>query len=168
MLDGLGLAETTPGPLIMVLQFVGFLGAYRLAGEMDPLLAGILGSLITTWVTFVPCFLWIFLGAPYIELLRGNRSLSTALTGITAAVVGVIFNLAVWFSLHTLFGQVSEVRRMSVRLLLPAWSTLDPAALLIAAFAFLALFRWKLGMLKTLAASAAAGLVWVLVVRPLL
>lgn len=165
MLDGLGLAETTPGPLIMVLQFVGFLGAYRLAGGMDPLLAGILGSLITTWVTFVPCFLWIFLGAPYIELLRGNRSLSTALTGITAAVVGVIFNLAVWFSLHTLFGQVDEIRRMSVRLLLPVWSSLDPAALLIAAFAFLALFRWKLGMLKTLAASAAAGLLWVLVVR---
>jgi chromate transporter len=168
MLDGLGLAETTPGPLIMVLQFVGFLGAYRLAGGMDPLLAGLLGSLITTWVTFVPCFLWIFLGAPYIELLRGNRSLSTALTGITAAVVGVIFNLAVWFSLHTLFGRVDEARRMSARLLLPVWSTLDPAALVIAAFAFLALFRWKLGMLKTLAASAAAGLVWLLVVRLLL
>ncbi len=168
MLDGLGMAETTPGPLIMVLQFVGFMGAFRLAEGLDPLMAGILGSIVTTWVTFVPCFLWIFLGAPYIERLRGNRSLSTALTGITAAVVGVVLNLAVWFSLHTLFGQVEEVRRLGVRLLLPVWSTLDPAALVIAAFAFLALFRWKLGMLKTLAASAAAGLVWVLVVRPLI
>lgn len=162
MLDGLGMAETTPGPLIMVLQFVGFLGAYRFAEGLDPLMAGILGSIVTTWVTFVPCFLWIFLGAPYIERLRGNRSLSTALTGITAAVVGVILNLAVWFSLHTLFGQVDEVRRLGLRLQVPVWSTLDPAALVIAAFAFLALFRWKLGLLKTLAASAAAGLVWVL------
>jgi chromate transporter len=165
MLDGLGMAETTPGPLIMVLQFVGFMGASRLAGGLDPLAAGILGSLVTTWVTFVPCFLWIFLGAPYIEHLRGNRSLSTALTGITAAVAGVVLNLAVWFSLHTLFGQVDEVRKSGVRLLIPVWSTLDPAALVIAAFAFLALFRWKLGMLKTLAASAAAGLLWVLVAR---
>jgi chromate transporter len=168
MMDGLGMAETTPGPLIMVLQFVGFLGAYRLAEGLDPLTAGILGSIVTTWVTFVPCFLWILLGAPYIELLRGNRSLSTALTGITAAVVGVVLNLAVWFSLHTLFGQVDEVRRMGVRLLVPAWSTLDPAALVIAVLAFLALFRWKIGMLKTLAASAAAGLVWVLILRSLL
>jgi chromate transporter len=165
MLDGLGMAETTPGPLIMVLQFVGFMGASRFAEGLDPLMAGILGSIVTTWVTFVPCFLWIFLGAPYIERLRGNRSLSTALTGITAAVVGVVLNLAVWFSLHTLFGQVDEVRRMGVRLQLPVWSTLDPAALVIAAFAFFALFRWKLAMLKTLAASAAAGLVWVLAMR---
>jgi len=168
MLDGLGLAETTPGPLIMVLQFVGFLGAYRLAGGMDPLLAGVLGSLITTWVTFVPCFLWIFLGAPYIELLRGNRSLSTALTGITAAVVGVIFNLAVWFSLHTLFGSVGEMRPLGLRLLVPDWSTLNPGAVIIAIGAFFALFRWKLGMLKTLALSAAAGLIWFLGVRKLL
>ena len=165
MLDGLGMAETTPGPLIMVLQFVGFMGASRFAEGLDPLTAGILGSIVTTWVTFVPCFLWIFLGAPYIEHLRGNLSLSTALTGITAAVVGVVLNLAVWFSLHTLFGQVDEVHRFGVRLLMPLWSTLDPAALVIAAFAFLALFRWKLGMLTTLAASAAAGLLWVLVVR---
>ena len=162
MLDGLGMAETTPGPLIMVLQFVGFLGAYRLAPGMDPLLAGVLGSLVTTWVTFVPCFLWIFLGAPYIESLRGKRWLSTALTGITAAVVGVIFNLAVWFSLHTLFGTVTEVRRLGLRLQVPDWSTLDPGALAIAVLAFLALFRWRLGMLKTLGLSVAAGLVWFL------
>ncbi|HEX2225045.1 MAG TPA: chromate efflux transporter [Thermoanaerobaculia bacterium] len=165
MLDGLGLAETTPGPLIMVVQFVGFLGAYRHPGELDPLAAGILGSAVTTWVTFVPCFLWIFLGAPYIEVLRGKRDLSAALTGITAAVVGVILNLAVWFSLHTLFGEVEEVHRSGLRLLVPVWGTLDPAALAIAAFAFLALFWWKLGMLKTLALSAAMGLVWSLVVR---
>jgi len=160
MLDGLGLAETTPGPLIMVVQFVGFLGAYRHPGPLDPLTAGMLGAAVTTWVTFVPCFLWIFLGAPYIEALRGNRSLSSALTGITAAVVGVIFNLAVWFSLHTLFGRVAEVHQGPLRLLIPDVRTLDPAALVIAAGAFLALFRWKLGMLKTLAASAAAGSVW--------
>jgi chromate transporter len=160
MLDGLGLAETTPGPLIMVVQFVGFLGAYRHPGGLDPLLAGVQGSIVTTWVTFVPCFLWIFLGAPYIEALRGNRALSSALTGITAAVVGVILNLAVWFALHTLFGEVDEVRRMGLRLLAPVWSTLDPAVLVLALGAFLALFRWKIEMLKTLAASAVAGLVW--------
>ncbi|HSK75239.1 MAG TPA: chromate efflux transporter [Thermoanaerobaculia bacterium] len=165
MLDGLGLAETTPGPLIMVVQFVGFLGAWRHPGGLDPLAAGILGSAVTTWVTFVPCFLWIFLGAPYIEALRGNRALSSALTGITAAVVGVIFNLAVWFALHTLFGRVDEIHPAGVRLLVPDWETLDPAALVLAIFAFLALFRWKIGMLKTLAASALAGLAWWLTTR---
>ena len=165
MLDGLGMAETTPGPLIQVVQFVGFLGAFRHPGGLDPWTAGILGSLVTTWVTYVPCFLWIFLGAPYIESLRGKRSLATALAAITAAVVGVILNLAVWFSLHTLFAEVAEVRRLGLRLLVPAWGTLDPAALVIAAGAFLALFRFQLGMLKTLAASAAAGLLWYLAVH---
>jgi chromate transporter len=144
MLDGLGMAETTPGPLIQVVQFVGFLGAFRHPGGLDPWTAAILGSLVTTWVTYVPCFLWIFLGAPYIEALRGKQGLSRALAGITAAVVGVILNLAVWFSLHVLFRD-GEV---------------DWAAVALAAFAFLALFRFKLGMLTTLAASAAAGLLW--------
>jgi chromate transporter len=143
MLDGLGMAETTPGPLIQVVQFVGFLAAWRNPGGLSPLTAAVLGSIITAWSTFVPSFLWIFLGAPYIEALRGRRGLTAALAGITAAVVGVIFNLAVWFSLHTIF--------------LP---TFDPAALAIAAFAFLVLFRFKWGMMKTLAVSAAAGLVW--------
>ena len=106
MLDGLGMAETTPGPLIMVVQFVGFMGAYRHPGSLDPLTAGVLGSVLTTWVTFVPCFLWILLGAPYMERLRGNRLLGSALSAITATVVGVILNLAVWFCLHTLFAQV--------------------------------------------------------------
>ncbi|OYY83562.1 MAG: chromate transporter, partial [Rhizobiales bacterium 35-66-30] len=100
MVDGLGLAETTPGPLIMVLQFVGFLAAYRAPGVLDPLLAGCLGALLTTWVTFAPCFFWIFLGAPYIEALRGNKAISSALSAITAAVVGVVMNLALWFALH--------------------------------------------------------------------
>ena len=101
MLDGLGMAETTPGPLIMVLQFVGFMAAYRDPGTLSPMLAGTLGGLLATWVTFTPCFLWIFLGAPFIETLRGNKGLAGALTAITAAVVGVILNLSIWFALHT-------------------------------------------------------------------
>ena len=108
MLDGLGMAETTPGPLIMVTQFVGFMAAFRDPGALPPLLAGVLGGVLTTWVTFVPCFLWIFLGAPFVEALRGNKALTAALAAITAAVVGVILNLAVWFALHTLF---AEARR---------------------------------------------------------
>lgn len=110
MLDGLGMAETTPGPLIQVVQFVGFMGAYRHPGTLDPMVAGILGSVITTWVTFVPCFLWIFLGAPFIEALRGKRWLNAGLSTITAAVVGVVLNLAIWFALHTLFAEVDEPR----------------------------------------------------------
>src|SRR5438034_7063436 len=111
MLDGLGMAETTPGPLIQVLQFVGFMGAYRHAGGMNPWVAALLGSVVTTWVTYVPCFLWIFVGAPYIEALRGNRALTSALSAITAAVVGVILNLAVWFALHVMFRDV-EIRHV--------------------------------------------------------
>ena len=110
MLDGLGMAETTPGPLIMVLQFVGFMAAFRDAGTLPPMLAGTLGGLLATWVTFAPCFLWIFLGAPFIEKLRGNKALSAALSAITAAVVGVILNLALWFAIHTVFHEVRQVR----------------------------------------------------------
>lgn len=157
MLDGLGMAETTPGPLIMVLEFVGFLAAYRNPGSLPPLAAGVLGAAITTWVTFVPCFLWIFLGAPYIESLRGVRWLTAALSGVTAAVVGVILNLAVWFSLHTLFARVGEVHAGRARLLVPDWSTLDPAVLLLTVAAMLALFRFKLGMIPTLLGSAVVG-----------
>src|SRR5207247_314626 len=109
MLDGLGMAETTPGPLIMVLQFVGFMAAFRDPGALPPLLAGTLGGLLTTWVTFIPCFLWIFAGAPFVEALRGNKALNAALSSITAAVVGVVLNLAVWFALHALFHQVWQV-----------------------------------------------------------
>lgn len=165
MLDGLGMAETTPGPLIQVVQFVGFMGAYRNPGPMDPLMAGILGSIVTTWVTFVPCFLWIFLGAPYIELLRGNKALSAALSAITASVVGVILNLAVWFSLHAIFGQVNEVTIGPVRLWLPVWQTLDVAALAIAIAAFVALFRFKQSMLAVLGGSAAVGLLYYLLIQ---
>jgi chromate transporter len=106
MLDGLALAETTPGPLIMVVQYVAFIAAFRHPGGLSPYAAGVLGSLLTTWVTFMPCFLWIFLGAPYIEALRRNRTLSAALSAITAAVVGVILNLSVWFAVHTVFHSV--------------------------------------------------------------
>ena len=162
MLDGLGLAETTPGPLIMVLQFVGFLGAYRAPGSLDPLAAATLAAILTTWVTFVPCFLWIFLGAPFIEKLRGNAALSGALSAITAAVVGVILNLAVWFALHTLFGEVAVVAAGPLRLEVPVLSTLVlPSALLAAAAAY-ALFRLKASVLLTLAASALAGMTWML------
>ncbi len=160
MLDGLGMAETTPGPLIQVVQFVGFMAAFRNPGALDPMLAGVLSSILVTWVTFAPCFLWIFLGAPYIEHLRGNKSLSTALSGITAAVVGVVLNLAVWFALHVAFETVDEVRALGVRLLVPDWRTVNVASVLISAAAFVAIFRFKLGMIKTLAASTAVGLLY--------
>ncbi|MGQ3027342.1 MAG: chromate efflux transporter [Ferrovibrionaceae bacterium] len=155
MLDGLGMAETTPGPLIMVLQFVGFMAAFRTPGALDPLVAGILGGLMTTWVTFVPCFMFIFAGGPYIEALRGNRALGAALSAITAAVVGIILNLAVWFALHTMFGEVAAVPHLALEL--PVWSSLDPWALALAAGAMLALFRLRLGLIATLALCAAAG-----------
>ena len=160
MLDGLGMAETTPGPLIMVLQFVGFLAAFRNPGGLDPLWAGTLGAAVTTWVTFAPCFLWIFLGAPYIEALRGNRNLSAALSAITAAVVGVVLNLAVWFTVNTVFGQVDDVYALGMHLLVPVWGTLNLPSLVIAAFAARAIFRWKLSMLKTIAASVAIGVAY--------
>jgi chromate transporter len=159
MLDGLGMAETTPGPLIQVVQFVGFMGAYRHAVDLDPLTAGLLASILVTWMTFAPCFLFIFAGAPYIEALRGNQDLSAALSGITAAVVGVILNLALWFSIHTLFGEVTDVHLGPLRLLAPTWQTIDPVALAIAVGALFALFRLRAGMLPTLAVSAAVGLV---------
>jgi chromate transporter len=163
MLDGLGMAETTPGPLIQVVQFVGFMGAYRHAGGLDPMVAGVLGSVVAAWMTFAPCFLWIFLGAPYVEYLRGRKSLTSALSAITAAVVGVILNLAVWFALHTLFGKVDEVVWNGVRLFVPVSETVDLAAIAIAALASLALFRFKLGMIPTLGLSAGAGLLYYLV-----
>jgi chromate transporter len=168
MLDGLAMAETTPGPLIQVVQFVGFLGAYRAAeagqlGALSPMTAGIFAALLTTWVTFTPCFLWIFLGAPYIERLRGHKSLTAALSTITAAVVGVVLNLAVWFALHTVFGEVQESRGLGMRLLIPVWSTIDWTALLIGVGAFVAMFKFRRGMLQTLGGAVVAGLIhhWV-------
>ncbi|CDX48985.1 Chromate transporter [Mesorhizobium plurifarium] len=155
MVDGLGLAETTPGPLILVLQFVGFAAAYRHAGAISPLLAGSLGSALTLWVTFVPCFFWIFLGAPYIEQLRQNKALAAALGAITAAVVGVIMNLALWFALHVVFGKVASV---GWGVEVPVLPSLDWRAALLSAAAMVAMFRLKLGMLPTLAGAALAGL----------
>ncbi len=158
MLDGLGMAETTPGPLIMVTQFVGFMGAYRDPGSLSPLMAGVLGGLLTTWVTFTPCFLWIFLGAPYVEKLRRNKALSSALSAITAAVVGVILNLAIWFALHVIFADVTSVQAGPVSVSMPVLPSFDPAACLLSLLALLAVFRFKLGMLPLILLAAIAGL----------
>ncbi len=145
MLDGLGLAETTPGPLIMVLQFVGFLGAWNQPGNLPPLVAATLGALITTWTTFVPCFLWIFLGAPYIEKLRGNESLTSALSTVTAAVVGVILNLAVWFGLHVI---------------LPPGQKVDWFAAAVCAVAFFGMLRWRWNIVPVILGSGLLGLIY--------
>ena len=158
MLDGLGMAETTPGPLIMVLQFVGFLGAYRDPGGLSPLLAGTLGGLLATWVTFVPCFLWIFLGAPFIERLRGNVTVAGALSAITAAVVGVVLNLAVWFALHTLFRKTTTVAAGPFRFDAPVLTSIDPAAFVLSLGAGYAIFMTRAGVIMTLLATSVAGL----------
>jgi chromate transporter len=157
MLDGLGMAETTPGPLIMVLQFVGFMAAFRDPGSLSPMLAGTLGGLLATWVTFTPCFLWIFLGAPFIETMRGNKGLAGALSAITAAVVGVILNLSIWFALHTVFRETLPVRAFGLSFDTPVWSSIDLAALVLAIAAAVAIFRFNIGMLTVLGASCAAG-----------
>ena len=157
MLDGLGMAETTPGPLIMVVQFVGFMAAYRDPGPLHPMLAGTLAGLLTTWVTFTPCFLWIFLGAPFIERLRGNAALGGALSAITAAVVGVILNLALWFALHTWFRETRPVRGLGIWFDAPVPASLDPWALALSAAALVAVFRFGAGMIPTLLACALAG-----------
>jgi chromate transporter len=158
MVRGLALAETTPGPLIMVVQFVAFLGAYRNPGELDPWVAATVGALLTTWVTFVPCFLFILIGAPYVERLRGNSSLSSALTGITAAVVGVIANLGLYFALHTLFDGTRRVTAGPLDLLVPELATIQLDSVTIAAAAAVMLFRLRWSVLRTLAACAALGL----------
>jgi chromate transporter len=159
MLDGLGLAESTPGPLIMVVQFVGFLGAYANPGGMDPLAAGVLGAMVTTWVTFAPCFLFILAGAPYVEYLRGNRALSAALMGVLAAVAGVVLNLAVWFGVHTLFGATSTWQLGPMRLLLPDPASVEWAAVLIAAASLVALIVFRAGLLTVFTAAALTGVV---------
>lgn len=161
MLVGLGFAETTPGPLISVVQFVGFMAAFRQPGAFSPAVAGMLGGFLAMWSTFVPPFIWIFLGGPYIEALIGNKSLSAALSAITAAVVGVILNLAVWFALHTLFARVDTLHAYRLTLAVPVWSTIDWAACALSLAAMVAIFRFKLGMIPTLAACSAAGaLLW--------
>jgi chromate transporter len=158
MLDGLGMAETTPGPLIMVLQFVGFMAAYRDPGSLSPMLAGTLGGLLATWVTFTPCFLWIFLGAPFIETLRGNKALNAALSAITAAVVGVVLNLAIWFAIHTVFRETLPIRAFPLSFDAPNPASVDPWALALSIAAAVAIFRFETGMIPTLAASCVAGL----------
>jgi len=158
MVRGLALAETTPGPLIMVVQFVAFLGAYRDPGSLNPWAAAVIAALLTTWVTFVPCFLFILLGAPYVERLRGNRALSAALTGITAAVVGVIANLAVYFALHTLFDQTRRITAGPFAFDVPQPGSLQPAALLITALGCFLIFGRNWGVVRTLGACALAGI----------
>jgi chromate transporter len=159
MLDGLGMAETTPGPLIMVLQFVGFMAAFRDPGGLSPMVAGTLGGLLATWVTFTPCFLWIFLGAPYIESLRGNKALSAALSAITAVVVGVVLNLAIWFAIHTVFRATTPIRLFPLSFDAPVVTSVDPWALALSIAAAVAIFRFKAGMIPTLAACCLAGVV---------
>jgi chromate transporter len=145
MLDGLGLAETTPGPLIMVLQFVGFLGGWQHPGQLPPLAAATLGAFITTWTTFVPCFLWIFLGAPHIEQMRDNERLNAALSSVTAAVVGVILNLAVWFGLHVLW---------------PGGKTVDVYAIAVALIAFVGMMKWKWGVIPLVFSAGLLGVIY--------
>jgi chromate transporter len=157
MVNGLALAETTPGPLIMVVQFVGFLGAYRNPGDLNPWIAGIVGATLVVWVTFVPCFLFVFLGAPHIEGLRHNTALSAALTGITAAVVGVIANLSVFFSIHTLFTDTRTHDWGPIHITGPVWSTISLQAVTVTALAFVLVFRYKLSVLRVLGICAAAG-----------
>jgi chromate transporter len=160
MVHGLALAETTPGPLIMVVQFVAFLGAYRDPGPLNPWVAAVVASLLTTWVTFVPSILFVVLGAPYVERLRANRSLSAALSGITAAVVGVIANLALYFALHTLFSQTEQHTWGPIRTGLPVPGTVIWSAVVITALGFILIFRLRWSVLRTLGACALAGVVW--------
>jgi chromate transporter len=148
MLDGLGLAETTPGPLIMVLQFVGFLGGWNHPGALPPFLTATLGAAITTWATFLPCFLWIFLGAPHIEQLRDKECLNTALSAVTASVVGVILNLAVWFGLQVLR---------------PIPGSVDWVAAVISVIAFTGLIKWKWNVISVVLSASFFGLIYHLV-----
>jgi chromate transporter len=159
MLAGLGMAETTPGPLIMVVQYVGFLAGYRTPGTIPPLLTATLAGLLVTWVTFTPCFLWVFLGAPYVEALRGVRALGAALSAVTAAVVGVILNLAVWFGVHVTSRETVPWQGFGLKLNLPVLPSLDIFATFLAIAAALAIFRFKIGVIQTLLACSLAGVV---------
>jgi len=164
MLDGLGFAGATPGPLIQVVQFVGFMGAYRNPGALDPLVAGIAGSLVVTWVTFVPSFLWIFVGAPYIEYLRGRTSITAALSAVTAAVVGVIVNLGLWFAVQTLFESTVVVDSYGMRLLLPVVASVNLPALGIAVLAGVLHLRFDQSVLRTIGVGVIAGIAYELLV----
>ncbi|MFP4334827.1 MAG: chromate efflux transporter [Wenzhouxiangella sp.] len=157
MLDGLGLAETTPGPLILVTQFVGFLAAWRQYGALPPLLAGGLGAGLTTWMMFLPSFFWIFLMAPWVERLRHHAGAAAVLRGITAALVGVIANLALWFALRLLFDELHTINSLGMRLTVPVWSSLEPVALLLSLAAAGLLFLTRLGLLGVVGLAALAG-----------
>jgi chromate transporter len=159
MLAGLGMAETTPGPLIMVVQYVGFLAGYRTPGTLPPLLTATLAGLLVTWVTFTPCFLWVFLGAPYVEALRGVRALGAALSAVTAAVVGVILNLAVWFGIHMIFRETVAWQGFGFNLSVPVLPSLDVFAAILSVAAALAIFRFKIGIIQALLACSFAGVV---------
>jgi chromate transporter len=163
MLVGLGFAETTPGPLISVVQFVGFMAAFRHSGALTPAIAGVLGGFLAMWSTFVPPFIWIFLGGPYVEALIGNKSLNAALSAITAAVVGVILNLAVWFALHTIFGHVGTVGAPILTLPMPVLTSVNWPALILSLAAIVAMFRFKVGMLATFAGCSVAGVIYFLI-----
>jgi chromate transporter len=141
----------------MVLQFVGFMAAFRDPGALSPMVAGTLGGLLATWVTFMPCFLWIFLGAPFMEALRNNKPLNGALSAITAAVVGVVLNLAVWFAIHSIFRKTVPVRAFGLDFEVPLPVSVDPWALMLAVAAAIAIFRFRVGMIPTLAGCCAAG-----------
>jgi chromate transporter len=159
MVDGLGLAETTPGPLIQVLQFVAFLAAWRDAAPFDPVLAGLLASVVATWATFAPCFVWIFVGAPWVDRLLGRPRLGGAMAGVGAAVVGAVLNLSLWFALHVLFERIQTLHLGPLRILVPALGSMNLAAALFAAGA-LALLAWRgWGMLAVLGVAAGAGMV---------
>lgn len=157
MVNGLALAETTPGPLIMVVQFVGFLAAFRNAGSLDPWVAGVVGSSLVVWVTFVPCFIFVFLGAPFVERLRSNHTLSAAMSAVSAAVVGVIANLSVYFSLHTLFEETTLTKTGIIRMTLPAWDSVDIRALVLTALACVLVFRYKWSTVRVMLTLAAVG-----------
>jgi chromate transporter len=157
MAAGLGLAESTPGPLIMVTEFVGFLAAYQHPGSLSPLAAGVLGATVATWATFAPCFLWIFLGAPYVEVLRRDPRLTGALSAITSAVVGVIANLAVVFGVHTLFERTRDVIVLGGPVSIPILSSIDVVATLMALVAFLAIWRFRVHVLWVVAIAAVVG-----------
>ena len=162
MLEGLGLAETTPGPLILVTQFVGFLAAHRQAAAEPSLLYAIIGALLTLWVTFLPCFLWIFSGAPYVERLRANHALSAALAAITAAVVGVIANLAVWFSVNALFAEQLRITGLGLEISLPVLQSVEWPMLTLALIACLLAFKLRVGVLSLLGTSTVLGILWTL------
>jgi chromate transporter len=165
MLDGLGLAETTPGPLILVTQFVGFIGAYRTEMNLSPATLGFFGSIVTLWVTFTPCFLWIFLGAPYIERLRANTQIAAALSGITSAVVGVVLNLAIWFGMHITFKKLNEVSLLNLSLKIPDPASTDFVSLCLTVLAGILLLWFRLGTIFTLIGCAGVSILFTVIFR---